>query len=85
MESPMRAVELSGHLDAAGQLHLDEPLRGLGAGRVRVLILLPEEQDVDQAEWLRAAAGSSAFDFLRDPEEEVYDEHDGKPFDASTP
>ena len=31
-------------------------------------------------EWMRAAAHSPAFDFLRDPEEDIYTLADGKPF-----
>ena len=33
-----------------------------------------------EAEWLRAAASSPAFDFLNDPAEDVYSPTDGKPF-----
>jgi len=38
---------------------------------VRVIILIPQTDDIDEAEWLRAAAGNPAFDFptrtSRDP------------------
>lgn len=37
--------------------------------------------DLDEAEWLRAAATNPAFDFLREPEEDLYTPADGKPFD----
>lgn len=47
--------------------------------------LIPVEIDVeageiDESEWLRSAASNPAFDFLEDPEEDIYTLADGKPF-----
>ena len=47
---------------------------------VRVSHLLPEDSGIDEAEWLQAAAANPAFDFLKDPEEDVYTLSDGRPF-----
>lgn len=80
MTNAMKAVELNGIIDAQGQLHLDTPVADMGKGRVRV-ILLRNEEEVEECEWLRAAAGNPAFDFLQDPEEDLYTPADGKPFD----
>ena len=33
-----------------------------------------------EAEWIRAAARNPAFDFLNDPEEDIYSMADGTPF-----
>lgn len=79
MENPLQAVELIGTIDEKGQLHLDEPISAVGQGRVRV-ILLPEEADIGEHEWLKAAAGNPAFDFLKDPAEDIYTLDDGQPF-----
>lgn len=81
MKARVSAVEVRGTVDERGQLHLDEALTNLGPGRVRV-ILVPTEADneASEQEWLRAAAGNPAFDFLRDPEEDIYTLADGKPF-----
>ena len=76
----MRAVELTGVVDSEGNLHLDAASE-LSAGRVRVLVLW-ESDEPTEAEWLRAAAGGSAFDFLADDQEDIYTLADGKPFDA---
>jgi hypothetical protein len=38
------------------------------------------EEEIDEQEWLKAAASSSAFDFLKDPKEDIYTLADGKPF-----
>ena len=80
MEHAMKAIELTGTVDEQGILHLDSSLVSLGEGPVRV-ILLREEEDVRESEWLRAAASNPAFDFLKDPEEDIYSPADGKPFD----
>ena len=79
MENPLQAVELIGTIDEKGQLHLDEPISAVGQGRVRV-ILLPEEAGIGENEWLKAAASNPAFDFLKDPAEDIYTLDDGQPF-----
>ena len=43
MEVAIRAIETKGTIDARRRLVLDEPLHVVGPTRVRVLILLPEE------------------------------------------
>lgn len=76
----MRALEATGTVDESGQLHLDQPLQLHGPDRVRVLLLFKEESDIDEGVWLAGAARNSAFDFLRDPGEDIYSITDGKPF-----
>ena len=39
---------------------------------VRINHLPPEDSDISETEWLQAAAANPAFDFLKDPEEDVY-------------
>ena len=48
--------------------------------KVRGLILVTEEQEITEDEWLRAAASNAAFDFLQSPAEDIYTLDDGKPF-----
>ena len=79
MENPLQAVELIGTIDEKGQLHLDAPISAVGQGRVRV-ILIPEEAEIGENEWLKAAASNPAFDFLKDPDEDIYTLDDGQPF-----
>ncbi|MCE2450801.1 MAG: hypothetical protein J4F35_21360 [Candidatus Latescibacteria bacterium] len=55
MENPLQAVELIGTIDEKGRLHLDEPISAVSQGRVRV-ILIPEEAEIGENEWLKAAA-----------------------------
>jgi hypothetical protein len=42
--------------------------------------LISDETDIDEKEWLQAAASNPAFDFLKEPEEDIYTLTDGKPF-----
>ena len=80
MRGILRALEVAGTIDAQRQLHLDEPLPIAGPSRVRVIVLLPEETDIDEQEWLRAAMTNPALAFLQEPEEDMYTLDDGQPF-----
>ena len=75
-----KAIEVTGMIDKMHRLLLDEPIPIAGPSKVRVIILLNEEADIDEREWLRAAAINPAFDFLKEPEEDIYTITDGKPF-----
>ena len=57
MSTTVRAIETTGTVDGDHQLRLDGPLPIEGPSRVRVIILIPEDADLDEAEWLRGAAG----------------------------
>jgi hypothetical protein len=77
---PLKAIEVGGTIDEQRRLQLDEPLPIVGPSRVRVIILIPDEADLDEQEWLHAAASNPAFDYLKEPEEDIYTLADGKPF-----
>ena len=76
----MRAIEVVGTIEAGCRVRLDEPLPPGVAGRVRLIILVGEDEPSDQ-EWLHAATQGGGFDFLNAPEEDRYTLRDGKPFD----
>jgi hypothetical protein len=75
-----KAVETTGMIDAEHHLVLDEPLSVSGPTRVRVIILMPNDADIDEGEWLGAVARNPAFEFLRESAEDVYTVRDGRPF-----
>lgn len=77
----MNAIETTGIVDAHHQLRLDEPLPIPGQSRVRVIVLVPDAEEISEAAWTKAASTSSAFDFLKDSAEDIYTAADGKPFD----
>ena len=72
MTAGMKAIETSGTIDQQRRLVLDEPLPVAGPTRVRVIILLSEEAEIDEKEWLQAAAANPAFHFLKETEEDIY-------------
>ncbi|MEA2104381.1 MAG: hypothetical protein U9P79_07065, partial [Candidatus Cloacimonadota bacterium] len=72
MQAATQAIETIGTIDAQHHLVLDETLPITGPTRVRASHLLPEESDISETEWLQAAATNPAFDFPKDPEEDVY-------------
>jgi hypothetical protein len=47
---------------------------------VKEIIWIPDETDINEQEWLQAAASNPAFDFLKEPDEDIYTLTDGKPF-----
>jgi hypothetical protein len=81
--TPVRAIETTGMIDEKRRLHLDAPLPVVGPSRVRVIVLIPEEEyeEISESEWLYAAATNPAFEFLKEPEEDIYTLADGRPFD----
>jgi hypothetical protein len=81
MEVVLQAIETMGTVDEHRQLVLDQPLPLVGPSRVRVIVLVTQGSDIDEREWLRAAAANPAFDFLKEPDEDVYTMADGTPFD----
>ncbi|CAN5488149.1 hypothetical protein BH23ACI1_BH23ACI1_31900 [soil metagenome] len=76
----MKAIERSGTIEEGRRVRLDEPLPGGVSGRVRVIILIAEDEPGDR-DWGRAAMQGGAFDFLNAPEEDIYTLRDGTPFD----
>jgi len=80
MEPTLTAIELTGTVNERHELQLDDVLPILGPKRVRVIVLYSPADEWDEREWLQAATLSPAFDFLRDPEEDIYTLIDGKPY-----
>lgn len=73
----MQVIETTAQIDQSGNLHLSRPLR-LRNQKVRVIILLPEGDDIDDKAW-QYAIQNPVFDFLQEPEEDIYSIQDGKP------
>ncbi|HKZ82668.1 MAG TPA: hypothetical protein VJ793_03315 [Anaerolineae bacterium] len=81
METTLTAIETTGMIDEHRQLTLDGDLPVTGPMRVRVIVLYPLAGESDEAEWLHAAAQNPAFNYLKEPAEDIYTASDGKPFD----
>ncbi|MFW5774277.1 MAG: hypothetical protein ACOCWD_06310 [Tangfeifania sp.] len=76
----MKALEVKTKTDNNGHLKVDIPLN-LKNKDVRLLILMNENNDIveDEKLWLYSVKNNPSFDFLNDPEEDVYSLNDGKP------
>jgi len=75
-----KAVEATGTIDHQNQITLDEPLPVAEPTRIRIIIFMPDDVDIDEMTWLRSASVNPAFDFLKDSEEDIYTLEDGRPF-----
>ena len=77
----MKAIEINAKTDIQGHLKLNYPLNK-SEQNVRVIILVDDNSVVDEEEqlWLNAVSLNPAFDFLKEPEENIYSMNDGEPF-----
>jgi len=80
MNIQTKAIEAIGIINEKNELILDEPLPLLGPTRVRVLILVPNHEDLKEDEWLRTVTKNPVFNFLKEPAEDIYKVSDGSPF-----
>ncbi|MFQ5864893.1 MAG: hypothetical protein ACE5IW_06665, partial [bacterium] len=62
----------TGTIDEKHQLILDKPIPLVGKSKVRIIILFPDESDIDERAWLRSVSANPVFDFLKEPEEDIY-------------
>ena len=74
----MKAIEIKTITKSDGSITLEST--GLKAGiQVRVLIL-SEEEEMEEKNYLKFLSNNPSLDFLNEPEENVYTIKDGKPF-----
>jgi hypothetical protein len=80
MESaPMKAIELVGDIDKDHRLQAQVP-PDLPAGPVRLIVLLPDEDDAGTA-WSQGVAREWAEE-LQDTRQDIYSLEDGQPVNA---
>jgi len=82
----MKAVETTGIIDKNNILKINKQLNKEFLNKsVRILILLPDEKEtfneINEELWLKSISHNLVFDFLNDPEEDIYSLTDGKPFE----
>jgi hypothetical protein len=75
----MRAIETTGILTTQGQIQLDCPLPQGKPSRVKVILLIAEDEELSEQTWLSAVSNNPSFAFLNDPEEDIYTLEDGHP------
>ncbi|MBI1766166.1 MAG: hypothetical protein HYR56_32585 [Acidobacteria bacterium] len=77
----LTAIETTGTIEQSGRIVIDETFSVNTPTLVRVIVLFPESEELDEREWLQAASKNEVFDFLNDPDEDIYSLKDGKPLD----
>jgi len=80
MKCAIKAFETKGEIQEQKHLILEDPLPVTCSGQVRIIILLPEETEINEKDWLKTASKNHSFHFLNDPEEDIYTLSDGRPF-----
>jgi hypothetical protein len=77
----MKAIEINSKTDKAGHLKIDYKL-SKSESKVRVLILLDDDNSDQDEEnlWMKSISSNPAFDYLKDPIEDIYSLKDGEPF-----
>ena len=75
----MKAIEIHSKTDKMGHLKIDYKLNR-SEKDVRIIILLDEENSpVEDKLWMELISKNPAFDFLNEPEEDIYSKNDGEP------
>jgi hypothetical protein len=77
----MKAIELIADIDGEHQLRAQAP-RDVPPGQVRVIVLLPDEEDEAGTAWAAGVAREWA-DELADPRQDIYTMEDGQPPNAA--
>lgn len=77
----MKAIEINTKTDKYGRLKINYPINK-PESNVRIIILIDEKNDDVEEEklWLKSIASNPAFDFLKDPCENIYSLTDEEPF-----
>jgi hypothetical protein len=77
----LTAIETTGTIEQNGKIVIDETFSVDAPTSVRVIVLFPEAEEVQESEWMKAASDNEVFDFLNDAEEDIYSLTDGKPLE----
>ena len=75
----MKAIEIKAKTDDTGNLKLYIPLKRKNR-QVKILILFKEDDELLDNEnvWLYSNSNNPSFDFLNEPEEDIYSLNDGE-------
>lgn len=74
----MQALESTGFLDDQGMLQIDKPVNIINQ-KVKVILLIPEQEETEHQVWLESISANPTFDFLKEEAEAIYSITDGEP------
>ena len=77
----LTAIETTGRIEQSGRIVIDETFSVNAPTSVRVIVLFPASEDLNESAWLQAASKNEVFGFLNDPDEDIYSLRDGKPLE----
>ncbi len=73
----MRTIEATATFEK-GLLTLDQAVNLKNKEKVKLIILVSDEENEEKL-WLDSVSKNPAFDFLKEPGEDIYTAEDGKP------
>jgi bifunctional DNA-binding transcriptional regulator/antitoxin component of YhaV-PrlF toxin-antitoxin module len=77
----VQALEMKAQIDGKGQLIIEKPILTALNKNVKIIVLFEQEEDeFDEATWLRSLSVNPAFDFLNNEVEDISTLNDGEPF-----
>jgi bifunctional DNA-binding transcriptional regulator/antitoxin component of YhaV-PrlF toxin-antitoxin module len=77
----VQALEMKAQIDGKGQLVIEKPILTALNRNVKIIVLFEKEEDeFDEATWLRSLSVNPVFDFLNNEAEDIYTLNDGEPF-----
>ncbi len=83
MSLEAKKIEIIGHVDKNHHLKVDMDVP-FEPGSVKIIVFpsneIAADDDISTMDILRTAQAGGAFDFLNDPEEDIYTLEDGVPF-----
>jgi len=73
-------INIVGDLSDDGKtIILEQPVKGIPAGRVH-LVLIQDDEEISDQEWVSSLSKSNLYDDLKHPDEDIYSINDGKPY-----
>jgi hypothetical protein len=74
-----KIIKTTGKLDSKNRLTLDVDLPFESNTKVNVTVSI-DDVEIDDLNYFNLVSSNTSFDFLKDPEEDIYTLEDGKPF-----
>jgi hypothetical protein len=76
----MKTIETSGTLTKKGIIKLDDDINLKKSRKVKVIILLENDDDIDESEWIKSVSENPAQDILNEEIEHIYAVKDSKAY-----
>ena len=78
MIAQVKSYEIEGIIDKDHHLVISKELPVMGPKKVKVIVLVEDDNLGEGTDFLRAVQDGGSFDFWNDPEEDLYTLEDGR-------